>query len=129
MEPARGWGRVRAVTARYRPVSLGSSDVDVTRRADGSIVVRSRLRLGAFPLRLTDRLDEFAARDPERGLSAERPVVVLSGNDFEHALIQLGALYAGIPYAPVLPAYSLVSTDHAKLRSIMGLLTPGLVYA
>lgn len=65
----------------------------------------------------------------ERGLSAERPVMVLSGNDIEHALIQLGALYAGIPYAPVSPAYSLMSSDFGKLKSIVRLLTPGLVYA
>lgn len=64
-----------------------------------------------------------------RGLSPERPVAVLSGNDLEHALIQFGALYAGVPYAPISPAYSLVSSDFAKLRHIVGLLTPGLVFA
>ncbi len=65
----------------------------------------------------------------ERRLSAERPVAVLSGNDFAHALIQLGALYAGVPYAPVSPAYSLLSKDFAKLKHVMRLLTPGLVFA
>ena len=65
----------------------------------------------------------------ERELSAERPLVVLSGNDIEHALLHLGAMYAGIPYAPISPAYSLLSTDFAKLRSIFELLTPGLVFA
>ncbi|MEA3192354.1 MAG: feruloyl-CoA synthase [Betaproteobacteria bacterium] len=64
-----------------------------------------------------------------KGLSADRPLVVLSGNDLEHALLHLGSMYAGIPYAPVSPAYSLLSTDFAKLRSIVELLTPGLVYA
>ncbi len=64
-----------------------------------------------------------------RGLSDERPIVILSGNDIEHALLALGALYAGIPHAPVSPAYSLVSTDFAKLRHIINLLTPGLVFA
>jgi feruloyl-CoA synthase len=63
-----------------------------------------------------------------KGLSAERPLVVLSGNDLEHALLHMGAMYAGIPYAPVSPAYSLLSTDFAKLRSIVELLTPGLVF-
>ena len=65
----------------------------------------------------------------ERRLSAERPVAVLSGNDFAHALIHLGALYAGVPYAPVSPAYSLLSKDFAKLKHVMRLLTPGLVFA
>lgn len=64
-----------------------------------------------------------------RNLSAERPLVVLSGNDIEHAVLHLGALYAGIPYAPVSPAYSLMSSDFAKLRAIRDLLTPGLVFA
>ena len=63
------------------------------------------------------------------GLSAERPVVVLSGNGIEHALLALGAMRAGIPYAPVSPAYSLVAKDYGKLRHIFDLLTPGLVFA
>ena len=61
-------------------------------------------------------------------LSAERPLLVLSGNDIEHALLHLGAMYVGIPYAPVSPAYSLLSTDFLKLKSIFALLTPGLVF-
>jgi feruloyl-CoA synthase len=65
----------------------------------------------------------------ERNLSAERPIAILSGNDIEHALLGLGALYAGIPYAPISPAYSLVSSDLARLRSILDLITPGLVFA
>jgi feruloyl-CoA synthase len=64
----------------------------------------------------------------QRGLSADRPVVILSGNSIEHALIALGALYAGIPHAPVSPAYSLVSGDFARLRAIIDLVTPGLVF-
>jgi len=65
----------------------------------------------------------------ERELNAERPVVVLSGNDIEHALIHLGAMYAGVPYVPVSPAYSLLSTDFSKLKHVVQLMTPGLVYA
>ena len=64
-----------------------------------------------------------------KGLSAERPLVVLSGNDIEHALLHLGAMYVGVPYAPISPAYSLLSTDFAKLRFIFDLLTPGLAFA
>ncbi len=54
-----------------------------------------------------------------RGLSAERPLVILSGNDIEHALLALGAMYVGIPYAPISPAYSLMSNDFGKLRTII----------
>jgi feruloyl-CoA synthase len=64
-----------------------------------------------------------------RDLSAERPLVILSGNDIEHALLGLAAMYVGIPYAPVSPAYALISNDFSKLRSIIDLLTPGLVFA
>src|SRR6266480_6844939 len=64
-----------------------------------------------------------------RELSPERPIVILSGNDIEHALLGLAANYVGIPYAPISPAYSLISNDLGKLRSIIELLTPGLVFA
>ena len=65
----------------------------------------------------------------ERGLSVERPLAILSGNDLEHLTLALAAMWAGVPYAPVSPAYSLVSQDHGKLRHILGTLTPGLVFA
>lgn len=65
----------------------------------------------------------------QRGLSAERPVVILSGNSIDHALFAFGAFYAGIPFCPVSPAYSLVSKDYGKLSYLMKLLTPGLVFA
>ena len=65
----------------------------------------------------------------KRGLSAEKPVVILSGNSIDHALISFGALYAGIPFCPVSPAYSLISRDYGKLAYLMKLLTPGLVFA
>lgn len=63
------------------------------------------------------------------GLSAERPLMIISGNEVEHFLLGLAAIWVGIPYAPISPAYSLVSTDYGKLKHIAGLLTPGMVYA
>jgi feruloyl-CoA synthase len=65
----------------------------------------------------------------ERGLSAERPVVILSENGIDHGLLALGALHAGIPFVPVSTAYSRISQDFAKLRHIAELVRPGLVYA
>ncbi len=65
----------------------------------------------------------------ERGLCAERPLVILSENDLEHAMLALAALHVGVPFTSVSPAYSLVSQDLGKLRYVLGLLTPGLVYA
>ena len=64
----------------------------------------------------------------DRGLSAERPLAILSGNDLEHALLALAAMHVGVPYSPVSPAYSLISKDYAKLRYILELLRPGLVF-
>ncbi|HEX6706950.1 MAG TPA: feruloyl-CoA synthase [Albitalea sp.] len=65
----------------------------------------------------------------ERCLSAERPLAILSGNDLEHLTLALAAIWVGIPYTPISPAYSLLSTDHAKLRHIVSTTTPGLVFA
>jgi feruloyl-CoA synthase len=65
----------------------------------------------------------------DRGLSQERPLAVLSENDLEHALLGVAAMHVGVPYAPISPAYSLLSTDFAKLKHVLGLLTPGLVFA
>ena len=65
----------------------------------------------------------------ERGLSAERPVLILSENSLEHAQLALGCLWAGVPWCPASPPYSLVSQDFGKLRHVMQTLTPGLIWA
>ena len=65
----------------------------------------------------------------DRGLSAERPVAILSENSLEHALLALGCLVAGVPVVPTSPAYSLVSTDYDKLRHVVRTTTPGLLFA
>jgi len=71
----------------------------------------------------------LAAALLERDLSAERPVAILSGNDIEHALLGLAAMHVGIPYAPISVPYSLLSQDFGKLKTIVEILTPGLVFA
>ncbi len=151
---------------KFRDVRFGPNAVTLTRGSHGSMYVKSIYPLGSYLPRLTDSLDYWAEKAPDRiflaqragagnangwrtltyaqaragarnvaqallhrPVSVDRPVAVLSGNDLEHALIELGAMYAGIPYAPVSTAYSLISTDFGKLRHIFGLLTPGLVYA
>jgi feruloyl-CoA synthase len=65
----------------------------------------------------------------DRRLSPERPVLILSGNSIEHGLLALGAMYAGVLYAPVAPAYSLQVSDFAALRRVFDHLRPGLVFA
>ena len=64
----------------------------------------------------------------DRKLTTETPLAILSGNSVDHAIFGLGAMYAGVPYSPVSPPYSLVAKDFAKLRTIIAALTPGLVY-
>ena len=73
-------------------------------------------------------VDALAAALLARGLSAERPVMILSGNAIDHALLMLAGYTAGVPVAPISVAYSLQSQDFAKLRHIAELLTPGLIY-
>ena len=65
----------------------------------------------------------------QRRLSVDRPIAILSDNDLEHLTLAMAAMWIGIPYTPVSPAYSLLSTDHAKLRHILATTTPGLVFA
>jgi feruloyl-CoA synthase len=149
--------------APLRPVRLGPASVDIERRADGAMVLRSPRPLDAYPEKLTERLAHWANAAPERiflaqrdgaagwrslsyreayasvraiaaallerPLSPERPIAILSGNDIEHALLGLAAMHVGIPYAPISVPYSLVSRDFKKLKAIIEILTPGLLFA
>jgi feruloyl-CoA synthase len=63
-----------------------------------------------------------------QGLSAERPLVILSDNSVEHALFALAAQQVGVPSCAISPAYSLMSKDFDKLRSMITLLGPGAIY-
>jgi feruloyl-CoA synthase len=65
----------------------------------------------------------------DRDLSVERPLMILSENDLEHAMLALAALHVGVPFVPVSPPYSLVSQDYGRLRFAVELMTPGLVFA
>ena len=84
------------------------------------------------------KMSYAAARDTARrigasllkiGVGPERPLLILSENSLEHALLSAACFYVGLPYAPVSPAYSLVSQDHKKLKDIVALLTPAAVFA
>jgi feruloyl-CoA synthase len=136
--------------------------VDIERRIDGTIVLRSPEPLSSYPRCLGEYLERWAELKPEatflaqrlgdgwrmlnwaearrkvraiassllsRKLSPERPVVILSDNSIEHALLALAAMHAGIPVAPISPAYCLMSKDFIKLGRVFELLDPGLVYA
>ena len=64
-----------------------------------------------------------------RKLSVDRPILILSGNGIDHALMALAAMYVGIPYAPVAPAYSLQAQEFTALRQVFDRMQPGLVFA
>jgi feruloyl-CoA synthase len=149
--------------APLRPVRLGPASVEVERKPDGTMLLRSPRALEPYPEKLTERLTYWAEAAPERiflaerdhagawrsvtyrsalasvraiaasllerELSPERPIAILSGNDIEHALLGLAAMHVGIPYAPISVPYSLVSRDFKKLKAIIEILTPGLVFA
>ncbi|MEI6026953.1 MAG: feruloyl-CoA synthase [Betaproteobacteria bacterium] len=78
---------------------------------------------------MRDRARRLGQALLDLGASAQRPLLILSGNDLEHLSLALGAMWAGIPHVPASPAYSLLSQDHGKLRHIVGLTTPGVVFA
>lgn len=65
----------------------------------------------------------------DKGLSTEKPLVILSENSLEVALLSLAAMHVGIPFAPISPAYSLLSANAERVRHAISLLTPGVVYA
>ena len=73
--------------------------------------------------------DSIAQALLDRHLGPDRPLMILSGNAVDHALLTLGGFLAGVPVVPVSVAYALMSQDFAKLKHIFDLVKPGLVYA
>jgi feruloyl-CoA synthase len=63
-----------------------------------------------------------------QGMSADHPLVILSDNSVDHALFALAAMHVGVPSAAISPAYSLMSRDFDKLKSMISLLEPGAIY-
>jgi len=149
--------------APLREIRFGPRDVTLQQTQAGVRYVRPVHPLGTYPAKITQKLDFWANKAPQRvflgqrnvhgdwrtltyaefraaarrvaqalldrpHVSVDRPIAILSGNDIEHAILGFAAYYAGIPYAPISTAYSLVSSDFGKLRHIFNLLTPGLVF-
>jgi feruloyl-CoA synthase len=143
-------------------MKFAPAQVELQKRPDGAMLLRSPQKLGAYSRCVTQWLVDWSDREPrrvflaerkgdawrgisyreaygavrrigeallERGLNAERPVAILSDNSIDHALLALGAMHVGVPAAPVSPAYSLLSKDFGKLKSIFELVKPGLVFA
>jgi len=146
----------------HRAMKFAPAKVELEKRADGSILMRSPQKLGPYARCVTEWLVQWSDRAPtrvflaerakdgwrklsyreaygevrrigqallDRGLSAQKPVAILSDNGIDHALLALGAMHVGVPVAPISPAYSLMSKDFGKLKYIFELVRPGLVYA
>ncbi len=133
--------------------------IALERRQDGAVVLRSEEPLGAHERSIAHVVRRRAEQHPERmlatqpdgraitfgeaqaqadavaqslldlGLSAERPLMVLSGNSIEHLVVMLACFTAGVPVMPVSVAYSLMSKDHERIRALAALCSPGLVWA
>ena len=153
---------------QFRPLKFGVTRVQLRDGVPGTHYMTAEQPLQPFAERMTDRLQHWAATQPDhsfmarrtkladgtlgewrhityaqawqsarniaqglidRGLNAERPVVILSENSLEHALLALGAMVAGVPFVPTSPPYSLVSVDYDKLKHVLKTVTPGLVFA
>jgi feruloyl-CoA synthase len=153
----------RSAPTRTRPVHIAPMDTAVRFGADGTVYMRSRHELGPYPDQITDCLETWAVRAPDRaflaqrdvngewrqvtyaetldrvrriaqallqrGLSSERALVILSGNSIEHALLALAAMYSGVIYTPIAPAYSLQAREYGTLGQIFERVRPGLVFA
>ena len=78
---------------------------------------------------MLDAVRRLASRFVDLGLSGDTPIAILSENSIAHAKVSLAALYAGIPVAPISPAYSTQFGDLRRLRFVLEALGPGLVFA
>lgn len=144
-------------------LNFAPAEVDVERRADGTMILTSPQALEPHERQLGEWLRRSAAAAPERtflaergpdgawrrldygaaragadavsqalldrGLGPERPVMALSPNGIDLALLLLGAMQVGVPAVPVSPAYSLMSRDFTRLKHIHGVVEPALIYA
>ena len=122
--------RSRAQLEAYEP-SLARLFRAAVERAPTRVLFAERSGAGWRKLTYEEarrKADAIAQALLDRNLSAERPVMILSGNAIDHGLMMLAGYTAGIPVAPISVAYSLQSQDHLKLKHIAALLTPGLIY-
>ena len=62
-------------------------------------------------------------------ISPGKPIVIISDNGIDHALLSLAAMYIGRTSCTVSSAYTRMTRDWSKLHGILETLGPGLVYA
>ena len=147
----------------FKPIEFLSRDVEVERRADGTVILQSRHRLKPHEKHVPAFVAKWATEAPDRvwlaqrrgpardwlkvtyaearkqidsitqalldrGFGPDKAVMILSSNSIEFALLTMAAMQARAPVAPVSPAYSVMSQDHAKLKYVFDLIKPGLVF-
>lgn len=64
----------------------------------------------------------------DRKLGPERPVLILAENGIDHALLAWACLLTGVPFVPVSAAYARPGQGFTKLRYIIDLIRPGLIF-
>jgi feruloyl-CoA synthase len=138
--------------------TFASPDIAINRQPDGALILTSRAALTDWEPSITAVLRRRAAQHPDRplaahgdheltygeakqqsdalahaflelGLGPDKPLMILSGNSLEHLLVSLAAYASRTPVMPISVAYSLMSSDHARIRAIAELTEPGLVFA
>ena len=147
----------------FRQTDFLPVDLEVERRSDGAIVMRSRIPLRDFEPclprvlaaqaeRLGDKAYLVQRRGPQRAwtphsyaqtkrdtdaiaqwlldrrIPRDRPILLLSGNSIAHALVKLGGMAAGVPACPVSSNYGLMDSNLARLRHVVQLTRPGVVF-
>jgi feruloyl-CoA synthase len=63
-----------------------------------------------------------------RGIGRDRPILLLSGNSIVHALVKFGGMAAGVPACPVSSNYGLMNSHFERLRHVVQLVKPGVVF-
>ncbi|HEY7640734.1 MAG TPA: AMP-binding protein [Steroidobacteraceae bacterium] len=147
----------------FRQTDFLPVDLAVERRADGAIVLRSRIALLEFEpclprvlatqaARLGDQPYLVQRRGPQRewtphsyrqtkrdtdaiaqwlldrGIARDRPILLLSGNSVAHALVKFGGMAVGVPSCPVSVNYGLMDANFARLRHVVQLTRPAVVF-
>ncbi|MCT4576540.1 feruloyl-CoA synthase [Donghicola sp.] len=77
---------------------------------------------------LLEQVKAIASSLAARGLGQETPIVIMSGNGVDHALLSLGAQWAGVPTVPLAEQYSLIPEAHARLVYVLDKVKPAMAF-
>ena len=142
-------------------LSFPPQELDVEKREDGTLILRSPIKLEEYEVNVGNKFKKTCEQVPENiwlaerdngewtklsykkalkninsisqyiidnGLNQKKPIMILSGNSINHGLLNLAGLFCGVPVAPISVAYSIMSSDYAKLKHCFELVDPGLIF-